>query len=308
VATPDPAGPNLSNEMRAAVAAVAACALFAAMGASVRAIGLQEIGPALAPQQIVFFRYAFGFLLLSPMLILIGPTSLRTRYPLRHGLRTLFGATGVGCMFAALATLPVVFVTAVSFASPFVTLIFAVLVLGERAGPHRWGAVAAGFIGVVVLAGPLEGGADFTVLFAVAAAVLFGFEVGMIKLLSRSEKPLTILLYNNLAGAALAGLASVPVWVMPGPEQLQLLAGAGFSVVLGQALFISALRNADASFVAPFSFLTLAFAALYGWFFFAEIPAQRTWAGAAIIVAAGLWLAHREARAQRLRTGRPGMR
>lgn len=86
----------------------------------------------------------------------------------------------------------------------------------------------------------------------------------------------------------LAGLASVSVWVMPGPEQLPLLAGAGFSVVLGQAMFISAVRNADASFVAPFSFLTLAFAALYGWVFFAEIPAPRTWAGAAIIVAAGL--------------------
>jgi drug/metabolite transporter (DMT)-like permease len=308
MATPNSAGHNLSSELRAAVAAVAACAFFAAMGASVRAIGLQENSPALAPQQILFFRYAFGFLLLSPMLALNGSASLRTVYPLRHGLRSLFGATGAGCMFAALATLPVAFVTAVSFASPFVTLIFAVLVLGERAGPHRWGAVAAGFVGITVLAGPLEGGADFTVLFAVVAAVFFGFEVGMIKLLSRSERPLTILLYNNLAGAALAGLASAPVWVMPSPEQLPLLAGAGFSVVLGQALFISALRNADASFVAPFSFLTLAFAALYGWVFFAEIPAPRTWAGAAIIVVAGLWLAHREARARRLRTGRPGRR
>ena len=288
-------GPETSdgNMLRSGLFAASAAAFFAAMNLCVKASSASG-GPDLPALEVTFFRYLFGLLTASPMLFIFGRSILRTSQAGAHMIRILAGASGVMLMFAALANLPVGLVTSIGFSSPFFTLIFAGLVLGERVGRWRWLAVLVGFFGVMIMTGAPTGAIEPAIGLAVMAAVFLGIEVGVIRLLVQRDHFATILLINN--GAALI-LLSVPawfVWVTPDPGQVILLAGVGISVVLGQILFLAAMKIGEASFVAPFNYLTLVFAMVFGFLLFAEVPSATTLAGATLIVLAGLFLLHRE--------------
>lgn len=292
--------------LSAGLMAIAAAALFAAMNMAVRALGQLE-SPALPAFEVAFFRFLFGLLTASPLIVATGWGVVRTQAPGAHALRVLAGGGGVGAMFAALAQLPLGFVTAISFSNPFFAVIFAALFLGERVGPWRWSAVGFGFCGVLVMTGVASGlpisALEPAVGLAVMAAVFFGVEVVMIRRLALTENFATVLLYNNLGAMLLLAAPAALVWKTPSPEQWPFLALSGLFGVVGQMLFLTAMRIAEASFVSPFLYLSLVFAMAYGFAFFSEVPTQTTVAGAAMITAAGLFILYRE---QLARRGRPG--
>ena len=126
------------------------------------------------------------------------------------------------------------------------------------------------------------------------AAVLFGVEVGMIRKLAATEHFATILLINNGAALLLLAIPAGLFWQTPSADQWLFLAGAGVSVVLGQMMFLTAMRTSEASFVAPFGYLTLVYAMLFGFVIFGEIPSISTLIGAVIITAAELFMLYRE--------------
>ncbi len=277
--------------------AFAAAACFAAMNLCVKAIG--EIGgPGLPAVEITFFRYLFGLLTASTLLIVNGRRTLGTNIPGAHAIRVLAGAAGVMMMFTALQSLPVGLATSIGFSSPFFTLLFAVLFLGERVGMWRWATVALGFTGVVVMTGATAGEIKPAIGFALAAALFMGIEVGMIRKLAVVDNFATILLISNGAALALLVIPAYVVWVPPDSSQLILLAGTGVSVVLGQMMFLTAMRASEASFVAPFGYMTLVYAMVFGYIFFDEVPAAETLYGSALIVFAGLLLLYREQKKQ----------
>ncbi len=289
--------PNNKKLLKSGLWAFAAAACFAAMNLCVKAVG--EIGgPELPALEITFFRYLFGLLAASTLLVVNGRSALGTNIPGAHAIRVLAGAVGVMMMFAALQSLPVGLATSIGFSSPFFTLLFAVLFLGERVGVWRWLAVAAGFTGVVVMTGVPVGEIKPAIVFALAAALFMGIEVGMIRKLAIVDNFATILLINNAAALALLAIPAYVVWVPPNSSQLILLAATGVSVVLGQIMFLSAMRASEASFVAPFGYLTLVYAMVFGYVFFEEIPAAETLYGSALIVFAGLVLLYREQKKQ----------
>ena len=282
------AGSAVGSAVRAALLTILACALYA--GANAFAKAAQADG-TIAPQQVVFFRFLFGFLALSPWLIMARGPVFRTRVPHIHALRVACGMGGIACLFAALGSLPLADVTAIAWSNPLVAMVVAAIFLKDKVDARRWLWAVLGFAGVLVMMRPT--GAAFGVegLLAVGAAILIGAEVVTIRLLSQRDGPLTILAFANAGGCAAAAVLAWPVLVWPAPAQWFLLAATGSVMVIGQIFFMAALRARETSFVAPFYYATLIFAFIYGVIFFDEAPDLSVYIGSTMIVASGIAVA-----------------
>ena len=206
------------------------------------------------------------------------------------------GVGGLACIFGAVEVLPLADVIAVAWSSPLFALVFAAWFLRERVDGARWVAAVAGFAGVLVMMRPSPSTFEPMALMALGAAVLTGAEVVSVRLLAGRDPGLTILAINNALGALIACSIAAFVFVMPSGPQLLAMAGVGVVMVTGQALFLQALRIAEASAVAPFYYSTLIWAALIGVFVFGELPGWHLYVGAALIVAGGAFVTWRGSR------------
>ena len=271
--------------VRAAGLTLIACVFFAAANACARAVQIE--GPV-PPQQVTAFRYLFGFLTLLPLILRSPVPVFRTAVPRLHALRIAFGVGGVVCMFAALARLPLADVTAIAWANPLVAMALAALVLGERVSRLRWLWAGLGFLGVLVMMRPSGAAFGPSGLLALGAALCIGAEVTAIRALAVRDPGLTVLAIANAGGAIAGALLAAPVLVWPDPAQAVLMAGTGISMVIGQLLFMEAIRLRETSFVAPFYYATLVFAFAIGMVAFGEVPDLWVYLGAAAIVGSGL--------------------
>jgi drug/metabolite transporter (DMT)-like permease len=217
-----------------------------------------------------------------------------------HFLRTMLGWLSSALLFAAAARIALTDATALSFLSPVATMLFAIPLLGERVGPWRWGAAGLALLGALVLLRPGEGVVQPAALLALTAAFTMGVEGIVIKRLTRREPPQQIMPVNNAMGAAIATLAVLPFFQWPeGGAQWAGLVGVGVLMVSGQLLLLVAFARADASYVTPFLYLTLVWAALFDIAVFGILPDGISVIGAVIIVAGGLLMAWRESRLRR---------
>ncbi|MEZ5721625.1 MAG: DMT family transporter [Paracoccaceae bacterium] len=289
--------------MLAATAFIAGTTLLAKMAGA---------GPeGLHPLQISQGRFMFAFLAFWSAAAVLRPQFTRPAWHL-HGLRTLTGWGGVTLMFAAVQLIPLADATAITFLNPVFAMGLAIAVLGERAGPWRWLAAGIALTGALILIRPGPGTFQPGALVALAAAAVMGTEITILKFLSGRERPFQILLINNTFGLVIATAAALLVWQAPSPRQWLILAGIGVLMAGAQSLYIQAMRRADASFVMPFSYTTLVFAAGYDLAVFGVVPDGLSRLGAAVILAGGLLLAWREGRRRALPVpdgtgpGRPG--
>ncbi|WP_223428747.1 DMT family transporter [Tateyamaria pelophila] len=272
-----------------ATAFIAATTLFA------KALGTEQFGPVMHPVQIVFGRFLFAFLCFSLAVAVFRPELHRPHLGL-HLARTLGGWAGLVLMFASVAYIPLADATAISFLNPVFGMIFAIPLLGERVGRWRWLAAGIALVGALVLLRPTPDSFQPAALLALGAAVILGFELNIIKKLTRRESPFSILFVNNAIGLCVGGLAVLWVWQPPTLAQWGLMAAIGCAMAVAQTCFVNAMARADASFVAPFSYGTLIFAALYDIVFYDVVPDYITVLGAGIIIAGALVLAWREGR------------
>lgn len=285
----------MTDNLKGAFFIVISCGFIAATSAIAKNLGMDG-GADLHPLQVSFGRFLFGFLTLVPFAIIKRPSFEGARWS-RHMGRVFFGWAGVSGMFAAVALMPLANATAISFLSPFFAMILAILFLGERAGPWRWGAAAIAFSGVVVLTQPGTDAFQPTALIALMAAMFMGTELVFIKSLTGNEPPLRILLINNGAGAVLSGCAAAFFWEPVSAPQWVMLAAIGTVMVTAQSFFLRGMKLGEANYVAPFMYTTLLYAALYGMLFFGEIPSLTTFAGAVLILTGAAILGWRERRA-----------
>lgn len=263
------------------------------------ALGSATLGPALHPLQVSHGRFLFAWLAIAGVVAVMRPTFTKTHWGL-HIARSSFGVTGITLLFAAVALIAVSDATAISFLNPVFAMMLAIPLLGERVGPVRWLAAAIALLGALILLRPGTSAFQPAALLALGAAVVMGVEITIIKLLTGREAPLQILFVNNSIGLGIATLAVVAVWVPPTAAQWGALGAIGTMMAAGQACFIQAMRRAESSFVVPFSYATLIFAALYDAAVFRVIPDAVSLTGAAIIIGGAALLAYREARAQKL--------
>lgn len=287
--------PRPQNNGLAAVFIVAAGAFIAAAILFAKALGGNTFGPSLHPLQISHGRFLFAFIALSVAAALLRPALTKIHWRL-HVARTSCGWAGVTLMFAAVAFIPLADATAISFLNPVFAMMLAIPLLGEKVGRIRWFAALMALLGAIVLLRPAPDSFQPAALLALGAAIVMGVELIFIKKLAGREGTFQILLVNNLIGLCIASLAVLPVWQMPTTAQWGLLMGVGVNMAMAQTCFVNGMARADASYVAPFSYATLIFAALYDQIFYDVLPDAISVLGTAIILVGAITLALREAR------------
>lgn len=280
--------------LTAVVLMITATLFIAAAMLAAKSLGTDTLGAPLHPLQISHGRFMFAFIGFITASAVLRP-KIRAPNMRLHMARTIFGATGVTLMFAAVAFIPMSDATAISFLNPVFGMILAIPFLGEKVGRWRWLAAAMAFVGALILLRPGPDTFQVAALLALGAALAMGFELVFIKKLADREPALQILLINNAIGCVLISVAVIAFWAPPTLAQWGVLVTLGLMMAGAQTCFINAIARADASFVTPFSYLTLIFAGLYDWAIFAQIPDWISVLGAAIIVSGAALLAWREA-------------
>jgi drug/metabolite transporter (DMT)-like permease len=211
-------------------------------------------------------------------------------------LRSVFLMSTTGMFNAGIRTTPLATATTIMFMTPVLVTILAIPLLGERVGLRRWLGVLLGFTGAVIVVHPWDQGIgtlNHGLLFLLAAAVLnANYQILTRKL--RGDDPLTSLLYTAAAGAIVTSLLVPWFWQWPTAMGWLLLVGTGIAGGLGHLFLIRAFMSAPASVVAPFSYSSLIWAALFGLVIWGDWPDLWTWAGAALIIGSGLYIFHRE--------------
>lgn len=257
--------------------------------------------------QAVFFRSFFAIPVIVGWLLWTRefPAGLKTANPIGHVWRGFAGTCAMGLGFAGLAYLPLPEVTAIGYAAPLLTVIFAAMFLNEEVRLFRLAAVALGLTGVMIVLAPRltvvgGGGAGnaeaFGAVLVLGGAVFSALAQVFVRKLVSSEKTATIVFYFSLTSTLLS-LVTLPFgWAVPTPVEAATLVAAGLLGGVGQILLTSSYRFADASVVAPFDYASMLFALAFGWFFFAELPTLTMLAGAALVVLAGLLIIWRERR------------
>jgi len=244
----------------------------------------------------VWARYAGAFVIAVAISNPITrPGLMRTGRPgLQIGRSVLLlGSTLLN--FFALRYLQLDQALAIVFSTPFFVAILSGPVLGEWVGWRRWTAIGVGFIGVLLVARPGYGGIHPAALISLAAAVCYAAYSITTRLLSRTDSNETTLFYSNLVGAA-AMLPVMPfVWTTPSdPVVIAVMIVCGAFGTVGHYLLIMAHRLAPPAVLAPFIYTQIVWVIILGYAVFADLPNRWTLAGAAVVVASGLYILHRE--------------
>lgn len=292
--------PTDQNPALAVLLTLAASAFAAGTTLLAKALGTGALGPEMHALQISHGRFLFALVGIGLATVVLRPTFTRPQMPL-HVVRSIFGWGGASLMFAAAAFIPLSDATAISFLNPVFGMMLAIPLLGEKVGPVRWCAAVIALVGAAVLTRPGGDALEVGALLALGAAMLLGCEMIAIKLLSGREGPLQILLINNIVGLCIATAAVTFVWQAPNARQWLALAGIGFLMAGAQACFVNAMARADASFVAPFFYAALVFAALYDAAVFGVIPDVVSVLGAGVILTGAGLLAWREGRLRKIK-------
>ena len=288
------------NPLRGIALKVASVCVFVAMASLIKAVA-----DKVPPGETVFFRSAFAVPVILVWLAAkrgLG-TGLSTKNPLGHFWRGLVGTAAMGFGFAGLGMLPLPEVTAIGYAAPLLTVIFAAMFLGEVVRTFRILAVALGLVGVLIVLSPrlttLEAdglgtaetlGAVVVLISAVFAALAQVF----VRKLVRDETTPSIVFWFSVS-AAMLSLVTVPFgWVMPDAPTAGILVATGILGGIGQVLLTSSYRHADTSVIAPFEYASMLLAIGVGYLFFDEVPTLIVLGGAALIVAAGILIIWRE--------------
>ncbi|HVZ00221.1 MAG TPA: DMT family transporter [Dongiaceae bacterium] len=229
------------------------------------------------------------------------PFRLATGFWKMHLLRGLLVLATTFTFYAGLRYLPLADCIVIAFAAPiFVTALSGPL-LGERVGWRRWSAVAVGFAGVVVAVRP-DGSVGIGTFLILASAVAYALTLLTLRPLSGKEHSHNILFYSTVFGLVVAIVPAALEWKPISLTAAALIVVQGLASACGQLTMIKAFRIGEASMLAPLEFTALIWAAACGLAFWGDFPTLEVLAGAALIIGANVYIAHREARlAQRKR-------
>lgn len=253
------------------------------------------IGTRLDSFEIGFFRYLFSMLTVLPFMFRGGLSTFKTKNPKMHFWRAAIGVIAIALYIYAIIHMPLTEVISLSFTQPLLFLPLAVLFLGEKAGLNRWVATSVGFGGMIVLLKP--GGEAFQYIAFIPVASAFCFAVLDIlakKMVVVQERTVTMLFYFALGTTLVGFVPALFVWKMPTLNELfwLVLLGAGANLI--QVCLFQAFRLAEAASLAPFRYVELIYASIFGYIFFQQVPMLTTYIGAAIILGSTVYLAYSE--------------
>jgi RarD protein len=286
------------NRLAGIALRLCAATSFAFMAAFIKLGHLRGVSTA----ELGFYRFAFG---LPPLILWIAWSrnwsAWRTTRPLAHVWRAVIGLSTMLMGFSALGYLPLAEATTIGFAAPLFAVVLSALVLKEPVGRHRWSAVAIGFAGVLIVMRPDGGGLPATGLaLAIAAAFGVGIVTITIRQIGLTEGTQTTVLWFSVLATIVLGTTLPFYGASHDSGTWAILLALGISGGIGQLFLTSSLRYAPVPVVVPFDYAQLLWAVLLGWLLFADHAPATTWAGAAVIVASGLYTLYREHKLGRL--------
>jgi drug/metabolite transporter (DMT)-like permease len=249
--------------------------------------------------EIIFFRGLFGAVMMAPMLIRNGSVLLR---PNRKGLIWLCGTLAfIANVFFYLSAkhLPIADITAIHFSRPIFAAVVAAVVLGEALTGNRILAIGLGIVGAAIIIRPGIIDINIGVLYVLGLVAVQSFNPINRKLLSRSEHPDTVAVWNILTILPYGLLFTLFFWTMPTLEQLGWMALIGVMELLNQRVIARAYVQGDAMIVVGFHYTRLPIAVIAGFMFFGETPDIWIWIGALVIALAAIILARGETQSEK---------
>jgi drug/metabolite transporter (DMT)-like permease len=276
--------------------------LLAMLSFSIQGALVRYVGARIPVGEVVFFRSSIALVPLFLMLAWQGKIrSVRTKNFRAHLIRSITNVTGMFFNFAGLARTPLADATALGYATPLFTVILAAVFLGEVVRFWRWCAVGVGLIGVLVMLSPHlgESSSDEVALLGpmlcLGAAFLFGVAFTQIRHMTGTESTGALVFYYSTISAMVGLTTSLwGGWVFPTESYLIALVLIGFLGGSAQILVTESFRHAPAGVLAPFAYTSMIWAVAIGFIWFGEIPELIVLVGAAIVIAAGMFVIWRE--------------
>jgi drug/metabolite transporter (DMT)-like permease len=245
--------------------------------------------------EIAWIRFMVFAIIMTPAMM---PGSPLFALPTdRLGLQLLRGLTVLSSslfFISGLSFLPIAEASATGFVAPLFVTALSIVFLGEKVGLRRWIATAVGLVGVIIILRPGFGAFHPAAFFPIVSALAWACTLIMTRMMSGTERAVTVMAYSSIVGVCIL-TALVPfVWVAPSWHDILFGIFIGVASTAGQWIVVLAFRYADASVLAPFSYMQLLWVSVLGFLVFGELPDVWTVTGAAFIVASGLYTAHRE--------------
>lgn len=269
----------------------AAFCIFALAGAIAKVvIAAYSVG------EVIVFRSVIALLLLLPFVIRDGGLALRTMQRSKlQLLRVCISVVEVTLFFLSVSYLPLADTLSIFMSGPIVVALWSMIFLGEQVEWRRIAAIVVGFAGVVIAMRPSA--TTFTPLALIPLAGVMCYAGTVLTTRALRGTPGTVLTINQMAGAALLGIAATALsdsWTTPSPSDFGLLFLIGALSALAYVCMNRAIGMAPANVVAPYQYTLVIWGAVFGFLFFGDVPALATWIGAAIIAGAGLYLSWRD--------------
>jgi drug/metabolite transporter (DMT)-like permease len=271
--------------------------MLAAVGVlSLMDAAMKWLSPHYPPLQVAAMRGAASFPLVVIWLALRG--GLRQVVAVRWALQLARGAMSVvmlTCFVFAVRALPLADAYSIFFVSPLLITALSVPLLGERVDSRRWAAIAVGLLGVLVVLRPTGAGTlTLAGVAALAAAGCYSLSAIAVRVLGRTDSTESMMFWFTGIVALGARALAAPRWVALRPEHWPLIAAVAVTGAFGQYAVTEAFRRGEVSVVAPFEYTAIGWGIGLDWALWSSRPQARMLAGAAIVIAAGLYLLHRE--------------
>jgi drug/metabolite transporter (DMT)-like permease len=227
------------------------------------------------------------------------PFRVQTRFFKMHMFRGVLVLITTTTFFAALRYLPLADCIVIAFAAPIFVTAFSGPMLKEKVGWRRWTAVMVGFVGVAIAVDPSgswEGETGLGIALVLASALAYALTLLTLRGLSGKEHTHNLLFYSTAFTIVAAAIPGILTWQPIGWHAAGVMLVQGLASAIGQLAMIRAFRFGEASMLAPIEFTALVWATAFGFWFWGDLPTVAVLVGAALIIGANLYIAHREAR------------
>jgi drug/metabolite transporter (DMT)-like permease len=261
----------------------------------INTIMIRPLSHEMPPIQLLFLRCLFGLILMLPIIYKLGLGGLRVRRFDLFLVRAVLMLVSMLTWIYAIKLLPVAEAVSLSFTAPLFATMMAALLLGEAVGIRRWSAVLVGFIGALVILRPGLGVFDPNALIVIVNAATWAAAIILIRMLTRTESPTVLVAYTFILITPMTLVPALFVWTTPNWEAMGFIVLMAAFGVIGHICSTRALAVAETAIVTPVEYLQLPFTAVIAFLLFGEVPSIYVPIGGAIIVAAVLYISHREA-------------
>ena len=221
--------------------------------------------------------------------------SIRTARPMQHAVRMLLGVSAMALNFSAMLLLPMAEATTLGFAAQIFATMLAAFLLREPTGRYRWGAVALGFVGVVIALQP--GGQPLPLtgaMVALGGALMTGCVIIQLRRMAQTEPAGAIVFWFSLTSLVPLGVAVAIFGKNHDLTSWSIIAGLSLAGAIAQILLTASLRHASVAAIMTMDYSALLWSAMIGFAVFGDLPGHSVWLGAPLIVGAGLIIAWRE--------------